>query len=110
MVREASALRAVTILAASFPGEPEAHLRALVRRHIQDVVAQEWQMMTKRIATLVVTPHALAEALQTALALTPTNPGQQRLRSVAGFDPAYLQLLEPSIFPSNYVEAPARAS
>jgi Protein of unknown function (DUF4239) len=77
VVREASALRAVTILAASFPGEPEAHLRALVRRHIQDVVAQEWQMMAKRIATLVVTPHALAEALQTAIALTPTNPGQQ---------------------------------
>ena len=77
VVREASALRAVTILAASFPGEPEAQLRALVRRHIQDVVAQEWQMMAKRIATLVVTPHALAEALQTAIALTPTNPGQQ---------------------------------
>jgi hypothetical protein len=30
----------------------------------------------------------------------------ERLRSVAGFDPAYLQLRpEPSIFPSNYVEA-----
>jgi len=35
----------------------------------------------------------------------------ERLRSVGGFDPAYLQLRpEPSIFPSNYVEAPARAS
>jgi CRP-like cAMP-binding protein len=33
----------------------------------------------------------------------------ERLRSVAGFDPAYLQLRpEPSIFPSNYVEASAR--
>ena len=33
----------------------------------------------------------------------------ERLRSVAEFDPAYLQLRpDPSIFPSNYVEAPAR--
>jgi CRP-like cAMP-binding protein len=33
----------------------------------------------------------------------------ERLRSVAEFDPAYLQLRpEPSIFPSNYVEVPAR--
>jgi hypothetical protein len=30
--REASALRAVVILAVSFPGEPEARLRDLVRR------------------------------------------------------------------------------
>jgi Protein of unknown function (DUF4239) len=77
VIREASALRAVTILAASFPGAPEARLRALVRGHIQDVVAQEWPMMEKGIATLVVTPHPLAEALQTIIALTPSNPGQQ---------------------------------
>jgi len=77
VIREASALRAVTILAASFPGEPEARLRALVRRHIQDAVAQEWPMMAKRTASLIVTPRALAEALQTAIALTPASPGQQ---------------------------------
>src|SRR6516225_948501 len=47
VIREASALRAVTILAASFHGEPEARLRALIRQHIQDAVAQEWPMMTK---------------------------------------------------------------
>jgi hypothetical protein len=39
--REASALRAVVLLAASFPGESETHLRALVRRHIEDAVTQE---------------------------------------------------------------------
>ena len=34
----------------------------------------------------------------------------ERLRSVAAFNPAYLQLRpEPSVFPSNYVEASARA-
>jgi CRP-like cAMP-binding protein len=33
----------------------------------------------------------------------------ERLRSIAGFDPAYLQLRpDPSIFPSNYLEASAR--
>jgi hypothetical protein len=77
VIREASALRAVTLLAASFPGEPEARLRALIRRHIQDAVVQEWPMMAKRTASLIVPPQALAEALQTAVALTPANPGQQ---------------------------------
>jgi len=33
--REASALRAVVVLAATFPGEPESRLRAFVRRHIE---------------------------------------------------------------------------
>src|SRR5215472_1995971 len=53
VIREASALRAVTILATSFHGEQEARLRALIRQHIQDAVAQEWPMMTKGTATLV---------------------------------------------------------
>jgi hypothetical protein len=39
--REASALRAVVLLARSFPGEPETELRALVHRQIEDVVSQE---------------------------------------------------------------------
>ena len=77
VVGEPSALRAVTILASSFPGERETHLRALVSRHIQDVVAQECPMMAKRIAILAVTPHSLSDALQTTLSLRPTNPGQQ---------------------------------
>src|SRR5262245_21188287 len=38
--REASALRAVVILTAGFPGETEGQLRELVRRHIQDAVDQ----------------------------------------------------------------------
>src|SRR6266852_4458986 len=33
--REASALRSVEIVAASFPGQPEAQLRALIRRYIE---------------------------------------------------------------------------
>jgi hypothetical protein len=75
--REASALKSVLVLAASFPGEPEARLRNLVRRYIEETVTQEWPMMVRRAATLSVSPGSLTEALQQTLALSPSNPGQQ---------------------------------
>jgi Protein of unknown function (DUF4239) len=75
--REASALRAVVILAAAFPGEPETRLRSLIRSYVADVVAQEWPMMARRTATLQMIPYSLAEALQLTLALTPSSQGQQ---------------------------------
>jgi len=75
--REASALRSVVILAASFPGEPEARMRALVRRYITDATTQEWPMMARRTATLSITPRPLAEALQLTLDLIPGSQGQQ---------------------------------
>jgi len=75
--REASALRSVVILAASFQGEPEARMRALVRDYIKDAATHEWPMMARRTATLSITPRPLAEALQLTLALTPGSPGQQ---------------------------------
>jgi hypothetical protein len=78
VIREASAFRAVTLLAASFPGEPDARLRALIRQHIQDVIAQEWPMMAKRTASLTVTPQVVAEALQTAIARRLPMPGSRR--------------------------------
>jgi hypothetical protein len=74
--REASALRAIVLLAASFPGEPETRLRALVHRHIEDAVTQEWPAMARRRATLTMTPAPLVEALQVSLALTPRGDGQ----------------------------------
>jgi Protein of unknown function (DUF4239) len=74
--REASALRAIVLLASSFPGEPETRLRALVHRQIEDAVTQEWPAMARRRATLAMTPAALAEALQVSLALTPRGDGQ----------------------------------
>jgi Protein of unknown function (DUF4239) len=40
--REASALRAVVILATTFSGEPETRLRALVHRYIEEAATQEW--------------------------------------------------------------------
>jgi hypothetical protein len=75
--REASALRSVVILAASFPGEPDARMRALLRGYINDATTQEWPMMARRTATLGITPRPLAEALQLTLALTPSSQGQQ---------------------------------
>ena len=74
--REASALRAVVLLADSFPGEPETRLHALVRRHITEAVTQEWPTMARQRATLTIAPPALAEALQLTLALTPRGEGQ----------------------------------
>jgi hypothetical protein len=74
---EASALRAIVVLAATFPGEPESQLRALIRRHIEQVATQEWPMMARGTATLRFTPPLLAEALQLTLALTPNAEGQK---------------------------------
>jgi Protein of unknown function (DUF4239) len=77
VIREASALRAVVILAASFPGEPEAHMRRLIQRHIEEAATQEWPMMAQRTASLTITPQPLAEALQLTLALNPSSRGQE---------------------------------
>ena len=74
--REASALRTVILLAASFPGATEARLRTLIRQHIAAVVTQEWQTMVSHHVTLTLAPAALAEALQVSLALTPRGAGQ----------------------------------
>jgi hypothetical protein len=75
--RETSALRSVVIFAASFPGEPETHLRALVRDYISETATQEWPMMARRTATLKIVPRPLGEALQLTLALSPGNEGQR---------------------------------
>ena len=75
--REASALKSVLVLAASFPGESEARLRNLVRRYIEETATKEWPMMVRHTATLAISPASIIEALQQTLALSPNNPGQQ---------------------------------
>ena len=50
--REASALRTVAILSESFP-EDTAHLRGLIRQHIQDAQREEWPAMAQRRATSI---------------------------------------------------------
>ena len=75
--REASALRAVVVLAASFSGDTEAHMRAIIRDYIEEATTHEWPMMAQHTVTLRVTPRSLAEALQLTLALTPSSEGQK---------------------------------
>jgi len=74
--REASSLRGVLLLSGSFPGEPEARMRSLVRRQIDQAATQEWPAMARHAATLTMVPVALAEALRVTLALEPQTPGQ----------------------------------
>jgi Protein of unknown function (DUF4239) len=74
--REASALRTVVLFAAAFRGEPEARLRDLTVRHIDEAVSHEWPQMAQHSATLRVVPASLGEALQTTLALSPRGEGQ----------------------------------
>jgi hypothetical protein len=74
---EASSLRSVSLLASAFPGESEARLNALIRRHIQHAAADEWPAMAQQSATLMVIPGSLADALRYAITLEPTVAGQR---------------------------------
>jgi hypothetical protein len=73
--REASGLKSVVLLAATFPGEPETRLRALIHRYIEESATRDWPAMARRAADLRMTPQPLAEALQLALGLKPDGPG-----------------------------------
>jgi hypothetical protein len=64
--REASGLKSVVLLAATFPGEPETRLRALIHRYIEESATRDWPAMARRAADLRMTPQPLAEALQLA--------------------------------------------
>jgi hypothetical protein len=75
--REASALRSVVNLASSFPGEPEARVRTLVRSYIEEAAMREWPMMAQGTATLRLAPAPLVEVLQLDLSLAPATVGQQ---------------------------------
>ena len=75
--REASALRSVVLLMETFPGEPEAQMRVLLRRQIEESVTEEWPAMARGDATLTVVPVALDRALRLALTLTPRTEGQK---------------------------------
>jgi len=74
--REASALRGVVLLIDSFPGEPRARMRSLIRRQIDEAASHEWPAMSRHRATLTMVPVTLAEALQLTLALEPRTNGQ----------------------------------
>jgi hypothetical protein len=74
--REASALRAIVLLAREFPGEPEARLHRLVRGYIEHAAGDEWPAMARRDASLAIAPATLAEALRLILSLPLQGEGQ----------------------------------
>jgi hypothetical protein len=74
--QEASALRTVVILAASFPPHFEHQIDSLVRRQIQDATTVEWPAMASNAITLVSIPAPLVEALHLTLAQVPQGEGQ----------------------------------
>lgn len=74
---EASALRAVVLLAGAFPEEQRTRIYDLVNRHIEDAVQREWPAMAVQKANLSSLPTALVEELHDALALKTGNDGQQ---------------------------------
>lgn len=64
------------IVDAAFPGAPASRMDTLISRHIRDAATIEWPAMARQNATLTVVPAQLASALQLALALKPSDPGQ----------------------------------
>jgi hypothetical protein len=76
VIREASSLRTTLVLAASFPGEPEAELHDFIRTYAHETATVEWPMMAHRTVSLNITPRPIQEALQLILSLPATNPGQ----------------------------------
>jgi hypothetical protein len=74
--REASALRAIVMLAATFPSDSDQRLRDLVSGHIHYVVNNDWPAMASGKAHLKLVPPAIAETLKVSLALNPQTPGQ----------------------------------
>src|SRR5262245_61193316 len=69
--REASALRAVDLLAATFPQDVQARIHALLREYVKQVVDDEWPAMARHGATLAVAPAPLSEALRVLLGAVP---------------------------------------
>ena len=77
---EASALRAVILLAGAFPDE-RSTIYALVNRQIDETVNKEWPEMAHQRATLAALPTALIEALHETLALKPADDSQRAAQS-----------------------------
>ena len=74
---EASALRAVVLLARTFPEEQETRIHALINRHIDVAVNEEWSAMAQQRATLSTLPTALIEELHETLGLKAADDSQR---------------------------------
>jgi Protein of unknown function (DUF4239) len=78
---EASALRAVVLLAGTFPEEQKTRIHALIDSHIEKAVNEEWPAMARQQATLSTLPTALIEALHDTLTLKPADESQRIAQS-----------------------------
>ena len=78
---EASALRAVVLLAGTFPEEQKTRIYALINRHIEKAVNEGWPAMARQQATLSTLPTALIEALHDTLTLKPADDNQRIAQS-----------------------------
>ena len=74
---EASALRAVVLLAGTFPEEQKRRIYALIDRHIEVAVNEGWPAMAGRRLTLSTLPTSLIAALQETLTLKPADDSQR---------------------------------
>ena len=75
---EASALRAVVLLAGNFPEEQKTRIYALIDRHIEEAMNKEWPAMAQHRATLsTLRANALIEALHDTLTLKPADDIQR---------------------------------
>lgn len=73
---EANALRTAVLLTAGFPDSSATRIRALIAYHIDQAQQVEWPAMAAGQATLTAIPPAMAQALETAVNLQPSKPGQ----------------------------------
>ena len=76
VTREAIALRTMAILARSFPDEIQSRIRALVRRHIDNAVNQEWPAMARQKTAEAMDSGAAGEALRVIVSIVPQNEAQ----------------------------------
>jgi hypothetical protein len=74
---EASALRAIVLLAEDFPENEKTRVYALINRHIDDAVNKEWPEMAHQRATLSTLPTPLIQELHDTLAMKPANDVQR---------------------------------
>jgi len=81
---EASALREIVLLSNSLAPDEAAKMRALVSRHIETAVREEWPAMAKGRATLAIQPVALSEALPETLGFAASDDTQLIQRELMG--------------------------
>lgn len=81
VVSEASALRAVVLLAETFPDEQKTRIHALIDRHIEDAINKEWPAMAQQRATLsTLRAHALIDALREVITLKTADDPQRTVQ------------------------------